>query len=1580
MSDSDQFATQQFHGDSDLPGDVEPGDLGSGNSTSGESTSDEAESPKQVGRYLIEAELGKGGFGTVFLAFDQQLNRQVTVKVPHQKFTRRPEVLSSYIEEAQTVANLDHPHIVPVFDVGNSSTHPFFVVSKYIEGKSLSKRLKQTRFGFNESVLIVADVADALHYAHLNRLVHRDIKPGNILIDENGKAYVLDFGLALREENIGQGPKFAGTPQYMSPEQARGEGHRVDGRSDIFSLGVVFYEMLVGNRPFLGKSSTELFDQVTRLEPRPPRQSNDQIPRELERICLKAMAKRASERYSTATDLASDLYDFLSDPPSSRLTTTVKLDSQTRVEEANRSSSVSEKGELTGSQIKVIPKGLRAFDSHDADFFLGLLPGPRDRTGLPDIVRFWKTRIEEPDEEECIPIGIIYGPSGCGKSSLIKAGIIPRLSDSVVPVYVECTPDGTEANIQRRLGRSLSELDESLGLAENLASLRRGEGLPKDQKLLLVLDQFEQWLHSTTVDRDQLVAALRQCDGVRVQCLLLVRDEFWLAISRFMHDLEIRIRDGENSRLVDVFDEDHARKVLAAFGQAYGKVAPIASDITEDQQTFINQAIRSLAVDNGLISVRIALFADMMKGKAWNPGSLKAVGGAAGVGVTFLEETFSASTAPPEHQRLQKAARNVLSALLPESGADIKGSMKSQERLLAASGYANNRKDFDELIYILDTELRLITPIDSELSLSDTSDAPAEGLAGDEGLDSGEVLDVGDELETAGPSERTVGQKDSASSKVSRSDQGCPACYQLTHDYLVHSLRDWLTRKQKETRRGRAELQLAEYAALWNIRRDRRYLPNWWEHVNIRILTEPRSWSRPQAAMMASAGRRHGLLTLLVVLIAVTCLASGMIWNNAANHRKNEAEAERLVDILTNAETSRIDSILEDLEPYRPYAEDDLKQTFQQSSPESNAKLHAAIALLRRDRETLAFVSDRLLSVSPAQFTYVRNEILPYNRDVAPRYWELSNAESESNQRKFMAACALAYFDRDHTRWSDHEFCTFVATELLNLDTASLDEMRVALQPVKEHLIQPLTRFYIDEDESEQARLFATETLAYYLSQDVERLFKLLINGDAHQFGVMQSKLLPYRQEVVALAEAFIAEPATTSASRSDQQLRARQQANAAILLLNLDACNSVWPLFESSSIPLLRGYLINRIAEYDADPKCLLDQLAIETKPSRIFGLILALGQYKRQELPEAQGTTLIAKLKSDYSQGLEPGIRSATEWLLRTWGQGSAIREIDLQLVEQAFAEDENGVRRGVDTASGLFKSIDDSQRRWFVHPRGLTFAVFDAHDSEMGSPPDEDRRAGGENQHTLRINRRLAFATKEVTRQQWQAFADDQDEVRGPGNSSARRFANGTRSPITSITWYEAARYCNWLSEQAGIPEEQWCYEPNRIGRYGPGMRAKDHFWELTGYRIPTEAEWEFACRSGTDSSRYYGNSESLLHFYAWFQFNSNSLMSPVGRLKPNEFGLFDMQGNAIEWCFDRFEMYPRNEENVIDDFPQTGLIDADGARSLRGGSIYYQPPGVRSANRDSYPAKTRSPYIGFRPCRTLALLDTSGKWPH
>ena len=272
----------------------------------------------QIGRYKQIRKLGEGQFGVVWLGFDEQLQRPVAIKIS--KASRNDESLSQSsqpneleLKEARNVALLDHPNIVPVYDVGITDDEQFYVVSKFIEGETLRSTLTQRRWSVIESVRFVQAIAEALAHAHERGLVHRDIKPANILIDrQNGRAHVTDFGLAFRRLHAPAAEGLVGTPNYMSPEQVRFCTEAVDARSDIFSLGVILYEMLAHRRPFHGETMAELFNQILHADPLPLRGMVDSLDDEVVAICSRALAKSPSHRFATAAEFAQALARYLS--------------------------------------------------------------------------------------------------------------------------------------------------------------------------------------------------------------------------------------------------------------------------------------------------------------------------------------------------------------------------------------------------------------------------------------------------------------------------------------------------------------------------------------------------------------------------------------------------------------------------------------------------------------------------------------------------------------------------------------------------------------------------------------------------------------------------------------------------------------------------------------------------------------------------------------------------------------------------------------------------------------------------------------------------------------------------------------------------------------------------------------------------------------------------------------------------------------------------------------------------------------------------------------------------------------------
>ncbi len=262
----------------------------------------------RIGRYEVRRILGAGAFAVVYLAWDVALEREVAIKVPHRFLLSDDRARQRFLEEARTIASLRHPRIVALYDAAKLEDGTVYLVMQHVAGSSLRDVLRAQRLTPGEACAIAAGVADAMAAAHCAGVYHRDLKPGNILLDEQREPHVCDFGLAVQMTNQRErrGER-AGTLSYMSPELLRGESHLLDGRADIWALGVILYEMLTGRVPFESPERKELCDEILRRDPRPPRQLDPRITRYQERICLRCLAKQPVHRYATAGDVAHDL-------------------------------------------------------------------------------------------------------------------------------------------------------------------------------------------------------------------------------------------------------------------------------------------------------------------------------------------------------------------------------------------------------------------------------------------------------------------------------------------------------------------------------------------------------------------------------------------------------------------------------------------------------------------------------------------------------------------------------------------------------------------------------------------------------------------------------------------------------------------------------------------------------------------------------------------------------------------------------------------------------------------------------------------------------------------------------------------------------------------------------------------------------------------------------------------------------------------------------------------------------------------------------------------------------------------------
>jgi formylglycine-generating enzyme required for sulfatase activity len=361
-------------------------------------------------------------------------------------------------------------------------------------------------------------------------------------------------------------------------------------------------------------------------------------------------------------------------------------------------------------------------------------------------------------------------------------------------------------------------------------------------------------------------------------------------------------------------------------------------------------------------------------------------------------------------------------------------------------------------------------------------------------------------------------------------------------------------------------------------------------------------------------------------------------------------------------------------------------------------------------------------------------------------------------------------------------------------------------------------------------------------------------------------------------------------------------------------------------------------------DPNLLARRLQQEPDESARQAIVLSLGEFPIDALTASVRQGLIPWLRQAYRNDSDPGVHSSVDWLFRRWDLEAELRPIDREVAS----------------------ALPLNNRRWYVRADGHTMAVIsDPEEFWMGSPGSERGRVSqDEAMHRVRIPHSYAIATTEVTTAEFKRFLDANPKIK---EKCAISFGPG-RVAVVGVTWYEAAQFCRWLSEQEKVSDDQMCYP--RLDEINEGMKVPADCLDRTGYRLPTDEEWEYACRFGTGTSRPFGSADEMLENYAWYVVNSGMSVWPVAQLKPNDAGLFDILGNVGEWCHGKLPSVDhRTTVPSASESNQPDRALKDSQRVWRGGSSLTPATRLRSAAVAEYLAWARTPTIGFRVARTL-----------
>jgi formylglycine-generating enzyme required for sulfatase activity/tRNA A-37 threonylcarbamoyl transferase component Bud32 len=725
------------------------------------------------------------------------------------------------------------------------------------------------------------------------------------------------------------------------------------------------------------------------------------------------------------------------------------------------------------------------------------------------------------------------------------------------------------------------------------------------------------------------------------------------------------------------------------------------------------------------------------------------------------------------------------------------------------------------------------------------------------------------------------------------------------------------------------------------------------------------AYREPLPVRLVRWARRHRTLTTAAGGVLLTLLGATVLGGLVVRRAKEQAGALAQADALPAAGSASVPALLKDLEAHRDTVRPRLWARWQDPAlTDGHQRLRLGLALANDAEVRARLVALARMADEPQEVLLVRDALQPYAAEVAPLLWGPVAEPATPSRERFRLLAILATLDPNSDRWAVR--ADEVVSALVRENILHVSGWAEALRPVRGGLISPLADVFRDGNRPGLERGLAADLLADYAGDQPQLLADLLMDADEKQFDVLFRKVQTFGARGLRLLTGEVDRKLPVDATEDAKEKLAKRQANAAVALLRMNQPVKVWPLLRRSGEPddpRVRSYLIHRLGPLGAYGGAVVRQLEQEQDVTIRRALILSLGEFGEEAWGLKEKERLVNRLQQMYLTEADPGLHAATEWLLRQWKDERGW----LKRTNEAWAQDrELRAKRFENIKQELIQANKKPKPQWYTTGQGQTMVVIPGPlQFMMGSPPNE---VGGlhprEQLHLQQIGRTFAIAAKPVTVEQYLQFD------RSMENDYSPVLAPTVDCPMHGTSWYMAAAYCNWLSKKEGIPEVDWCYQPNKDSKYDDGMTLAPDYLKRTGYRLPTEAEWEYACRAEALSSRYYGEAEELLGKYGWYVQNSRFRTWPAGSLKPNDLGLFDMHGNVWQWCHEPYREYPAKQgQETIDDREDSLIIAKDQKRILRGGAFDRPAVFVRSAHRDFTEPGFRRASLAFRPARTI-----------